>query len=104
MGQPKLPSKEELAVCVAELFAGSGWVANEVWMERWASARYIRLMVEPTKEMKDGAIGVLNRAYDLRRRMLEQTGMTWVVVLYTEPLTPRDHRQIVKRMAKRFGQ
>jgi hypothetical protein len=103
MGQPKLPSKAELAASVDEVFDGSGWVAKEVWMESWAAARYLRLMVEPANEMEDGAIGVLNRAYDLRRQMIERTGMSWVVVLYTTPLAPRDHRRILKRMMKRFG-
>jgi|LakMenEpi03Aug12_release.lakeMendotaPanAssembly.Ray.scaffolds.fasta_scaffold117611_6 hypothetical protein len=103
MGQPKLPTKEELSGYVAELFHGSGWVVNEVWMEWWSAARYVRLMVEPADEMADGSDGVFNLAYELRRQMLEQTGMSWVVVLYTVPLSPRDHRRIVKRMAQRFG-
>jgi len=97
-----LPRRDELVGQLAELFVGSGWVVEDAWMEWWEHARIIRLMARPKEPLASPVIRD-RRAWQLRKRMIEQTGLTWVVVIYDRRLTAREQREVIASMAEQFG-
>jgi 2-oxo-4-hydroxy-4-carboxy--5-ureidoimidazoline (OHCU) decarboxylase len=103
MGQPNLPSRHELTANVAKVFHGTGYVVHDAWLEVWTDARYLRLSVGIEAGATEDIETLAGCAWELRKRVVKKTGLPFVVVVYGKPMSPKLCRQIIARMAKRFG-
>jgi hypothetical protein len=107
MGGPNLPDRYELTAHVAQVFHGTGFVVDDAWLEWWPEARYVRLVVlqEDGATMDDETAGRLlaQYVYELRKRLIKYTGLTWVVVVYDAPIFVRKCKKILARVAQQFG-
>jgi hypothetical protein len=88
---------------VAKVFHGTGYVVHDAWLEVWTDARYLRLSVGIEAGATEDAHTLAVCAWALRKRLVKKTGTPFVVVVYGEPISPKRCRQIIARMAKRFG-
>ena len=98
----EVPTRDELRLIVAEVFAGSGWAAADAWSDVWPWGCYVRVCIEPLKRRPDGTEAI-ERAYQLKKRMAQTTGVPWVVVMYDPGMELKQKQGVIARVAGRVA-